>query len=70
MFVYKHRTCQKVAYSLRKTQTLRVNNSIIVRIKNAKFLGYYSYTNTNIKGDFQVYVSVPLKQILRQVLSK
>ena len=48
------------AYFLRKIQTLRVNNSRILEIKNAKFLGYYFHINLNIFWDFQIYISVPL----------
>ena len=33
----------KLAYFLRKVQTLRVNNSSILTIKNAKFAEYYFY---------------------------
>ena len=40
--------CYKLAYFLRNLQTSRVNNSRILRIKNAKFWGYYFYMNTNI----------------------
>ena len=43
MFVYKHRknrTCQKLAYFLRKIQTLRVNNAKILTINNAEITGY------------------------------
>ena len=38
----------KVAYLLRKIQTLRVNNSRILGIENAKLSGYCFYMNTNI----------------------
>ena len=31
-------------------------------IKNAKLSGYYFYMNLNIQGDFQICISVPLKQ--------
>ena len=51
MFIYKHTgTIEyvKKAYFLRKMQTLRVNNSRIFTIRNAKFLGYYFYINLNI----------------------
>ena len=41
-----------MAYVLRKIQTLRVNNSKILTIKNAKFSGYYFYLNSNIWWDF------------------
>ena len=41
-------------------QTLRVNNLKISRTKNAKFSEYYFYLNTNIYGDFQICISVPL----------
>ena len=34
--------------NLRNLQTSQGNNSKILRIKNAKFLGYYFYMNTNI----------------------
>ena len=43
--VYKHAKTRKydkkVAYCLRKIQTLRINNSRIFKIKNAKFSGYH-----------------------------
>ena len=35
---------------------------MFVNIKNAEFLGYYFYM-TNIKGDFQICISLPLKQL-------
>ena len=43
-------------------QTLRVKNSGIIRIENAKFSGYCVYINANIERDFQICISVPLKQ--------
>ena len=52
--------CLKVAYFLRKIQTLRVNNSTILRIKNAKFSGYCFHMNPNIQWNFQICVSVSL----------
>ena len=51
---------QKVAFFLRNRQGLRVNNSIILRVENAKFWGYYCYVNYNIKGNFQTCISIPL----------
>ena len=42
-------------------QTLRVNNSRNLTIKNAKLSGYNFYMNLNIWGDFQIFISVPLK---------
>ena len=30
------------------------------KTKNAKLLGYYFNINTNIQGDFQIWISVPL----------
>ena len=50
IFVYKHTgTIESVlAYFLRKIQTLRVNNSRILMIENAKLSGYYFYINLNI----------------------
>ena len=49
MFVYKHTETiehvKKVACFLRKIQTLPVNNWRILRIKNAKFSGYFSSLN-------------------------
>ena len=51
-FIYNHsETIEYVknfAYILRNLQTLRVNNSRILRIKNAKFLEYCFYMDTNI----------------------
>ena len=43
-------------------QTLRVSNSRALRIKNAKFTGDCFYMNTNMHGDFQTCVSVPLNK--------
>ena len=36
------------------SQTLRVYNSRIHKIKNVKFSGYYFYMNLNAWGDFQI----------------
>ena len=58
-----NRTCQKVAYFLRKIQTSRANNSRILMIKNAKFSGYNFIRNTNISWDFQICISVPLMEL-------
>ena len=52
--------CQKLAYFLRNFKTSRVNNSRILRIKNAKFSGYYFYMNANISWDFQICICVPV----------
>ena len=41
-------------------QTLQVNNSRILGIKNAKFSGYHFYLKTNIWVDFKICISVPL----------
>ena len=43
-------------------QSLWVCNSRIPSIRNAKFLGYYFYIITNVQGDFQICISVPLIQ--------
>ena len=51
-------------YFLRYLQTLRTNNSRILRIKNAKFSEYCFYINTNKYGDFQICISVPLMEQL------
>ena len=42
-----------MAYFLRKIQTLRVDNSRILTIKNGKFSEYYFHMNFNIWGDFK-----------------
>ena len=48
-------------------QTIRVNNSGILTIKNAKISGYYFYINLNIYVDFQICISVPLIQANKEV---
>ena len=64
--IYRNnKICLKIAYLLRKIQTLPVNNSRITRTKNAKFSEYYFYLNTNIYGDFQIRISVPLSRALK-----
>ena len=50
----------KINLLFKKLETSLANNSRILRIKNAKFSGYCFYMNTNIYGDFQISVSVPL----------
>ena len=52
----------KISLLFKKIQTLRVNNSRTLTIKNAKFSGYYLYMNSNIWGNFQICISVPLKK--------
>ena len=42
-------------------QSLRLNNSRILRIKNEKLSEYYFYMNKNIQGDFQICISIPSK---------
>ena len=53
----------KLAYFLKNIKTSRVNNSRILKIKNAKFSCYYFYMNTGIQRDFQICISVPLKEL-------
>ena len=48
---------------LRKIQTLRVNNSRNLRIKNAKFSGYCFYINSNIHWNSLICITVPLIQM-------
>ena len=55
-----NRISYKLSYFLRKIQTLRVNKSRILTIKNAKFSGYYFYMNFTIWEDFQICISIPL----------
>ena len=57
-----NKICWKLVYFLRNLQTLRANNSRILRIKNAKFSGYCFYTYTNIYRDFQICIIAPLKR--------
>ena len=69
MFVYKHiETIEYVLRKIRKIQILRVNNSRIAKIKNAKLSGYYFYMNLDIWEDFQICISVPLKRYAANIL--
>ena len=45
---------------LRNLQALRVTNSRIIRIQNAKFSGCSFYVYTNMQGHFQICISLPL----------
>ena len=64
MFVYKHTETiyyvKKWPTFLRKMQTLRVINSRILRIKNAKFFRILFFMNWNIQLNFQICISIPL----------
>ena len=60
----------KISLFLRIIQTLRVNNSGILTIKNAKFSRYYFYMNLKLWEDFQNCISVPLTQKLSPVIQQ
>ena len=49
----------KLSQLFKKFTNLCINNSRTLRIRNAKFAGFYCYMNTNIKVDFQICISVP-----------
>ena len=55
-----NRICEKVTYFSRKIQVFWVNNSRILRIKNAKLSGYSFHMNPNIQWNFQICIIVPL----------
>ena len=54
----------------KKNTDIRVNNSRILTIKNAKLSGYYFYMNLNISGYFQICISVPLMSFVKVFLHK
>ena len=58
--------CWNLAYFLGNLLALRANNSTILKIKNAKFSGYWFYTNTNVKGDLQIYLQISLPLTILQ----
>ena len=58
--IWKQYNILKISLLFNKFTNFTANNSIILRIRNAKFSGYYFYMNTNIKRDFQICFSVPL----------
>ena len=74
MFVYKHVETigiLKISLLFKKNKILRVNNSRILTIKNAKFSGYHFYMNLNIWEVFQSRISVPLRiQIMKIIYFK
>ena len=51
----------KISLLYENLQNSREDNSRILRIKNVKFSGDCFYMNTNIYGDFQIFIRVPLK---------
>ena len=62
-------TQKQLNYFLRKIQTLRVNNSRILRNQNARLSGHYFYMNTKMWRDFQICISVPLTDFFLMKLS-
>ena len=46
---------------LKSSLLLRLSNSRILKLKNAKFSGYYLFMNKNMGGDFKTCISVPSK---------
>ena len=50
----------KICPRFKKFTTSRVNISTILKVKNTKFSGYCFYMNPNMKGDFQICISVLL----------
>ena len=59
--IQNNRICEKLANFLRNLQTSRINNSRILRIKNAKFSGHCFFMN--VLGYFKICISVPLMVI-------
>ena len=63
--VYKHSETmeydKKLAYFFTNLQTSWANYLRVLWIKKAKFSGYCFYMNTNLKRDFQICISVPLR---------
>ena len=60
----------KSSLLLKKLTNFTVNNSKILRIKTVKFSGYCFYMNTNMYGDFQICISVPLIIILTDFIKQ
>ena len=58
--IQKQQNTLKSSLFLTKIQSLRMNHSRIISIRNAKFSGYYFCMNQNMKVDFQICNSVPL----------
>ena len=58
--IWKQYNMLKISLLFNKFTNFTANNSIILRIRNAKISGYCFYMNTNIKRDFQICFSVPL----------
>ena len=67
MFVYKHKEIieyiKKLAYFLRKCKFY----GWITLTNSYEISGCYFYTNSNIWGDFQICIGVPLRK--RSVIS-
>ena len=57
--IQKQKNILKISVLFMKLTNFTGKYSRIVRIKIAKFSGYCFYMNTNIQGDFQIYISVP-----------
>ena len=51
----------KISLLFKKLHTSQVNNSRILRIKNAKLSGFCFYIHKHI-GRFQICISVPLRK--------
>ena len=51
--------CEKLAYFIRNLQISRANNARVLTREN-NFSEYCFHMNTNMKGDFQICISVPL----------
>ena len=48
---------------------LWVSNSRILRVKNKNFSGYYFYINTNIQADFQICITVALRNKVTKLVT-
>ena len=58
-----NRICEKWAYFLGNLQISRVTNSGILTIKDVKMSGCYIHINKNVRGDFQICISISLTDI-------
>ena len=57
--IQKQQNMLQISLLFQNLPNSRINNSRILRIRNAKFAGYCFYMNTNIQEDFRICISVP-----------
>ena len=67
--IFRNNRMLKISLLFKKFTNLRIKNSRLLRIRNAKFAKYCFYMNINILNDFHICISVPFTVLYASTVS-